>query len=375
MKHRSLYLEWYTHVPRVKYDFRSSGITHFQYSLFLQNLDLSVAYDHGSPDAVESLARLYKVEQENVFVSSEGATGQNARVMRCLAERNPGKDEAVIEYPTYEPLLRQAQESFKRVKRFERLERDSYRLDADAVRGAVSEKTGVLVLTNPHAPSGAVSDAGELRKVMTLAHELGFYVLCDEIYAEFDRKTVPTLFSVDPERGIVTTSFTKAYGLGGLKLGIALAPKELVDEFYADVLNTVGNSPNIVQLIAAKILNEGKDSLERHKLRWNRLKNEAEKLLTEKNLQFFPNKAGVTFWVRLPIEDTYKWTNEHTIPLYDLVAVPGAFFLFRNGAQLRKSNMIRLGLGGLNPENPNLAEGLDALEKALNTSRTSNLAA
>jgi aspartate/methionine/tyrosine aminotransferase len=375
MKCRSLYLDWYTHVLNVKYDFRSSGITHFRYNLSLGNVDLSVAYDRGNPDAAERLAKLYRVEPESVFASSEGASGQNARIIRCVAERNLRKNEAVIEYPTYEPLLRQVQEHFKRVKRFERQEKDSYRLDPNAVREVVSQKTGLLVLTNPHAPSGAVSDANELKEVMAVARELGFYVLCDEIYAEFDRKTVPTLFSIDPERGIITTSFTKAYGLGGLKLGIALAPKELVDELYTDVLNTVGNSPNIVQLIAAKILTEGKENLERHKLRWNRLKNDAEKLLIEKNLKFFPNKVGVTFWVKLSIKDTYKWINECTIPLHDLVAVPGTFFLFRNDSQLRKSNMIRLGLGGISPEKPNLEEGFQILEKALDTSKKSDLAA
>lgn len=366
MKHQSLYLDWYIHVPNVRYDFRSSGINYFQYNLSLGNVDLSINYDHGNPDAAKHVAKRYGVATQNVFISSEGTSGQNSRITRYVAERNLRKNEAVVEYPTYEPLLRQVQEHFKRVKRFERCEKDSYRLDSDALRRVVSEKTGLLVLTNPHAPSGAVSDAKELREVMTVARELGFYVLCDEIYAEFDRKTVPTLFSVDPEWGIVTTSFTKAYGLGGLKLGIALAQKEFVDELYADVLNTVGNSPNIVQLIAAEMLAKGRQNLERHKLKWSRLKKDAERLLVEKNLEFFPNRVGITFWVKLPVKDTYRWVNECAMPFYDLVVVPGTFFLFRNGSQLKRSSMVRFGLGGINPEKSNLAEGFQALEKALN---------
>jgi aspartate/methionine/tyrosine aminotransferase len=365
MKHRSLYLDWYVHVPNVKYDFRSSGLNYFQYDVSLGKVDLSVNYDHGNPDAVRLLAKWYGVEPENIFISSEGASGQNARIIRYVAEKNLRKNEAAVEYPTYEPLLRQVQEHFKRVRRFERREKDSYRLDPDSLRKVVSEKTGLLVMTNPHAPSGAVSNASELEEVMAVAREFGFYVLCDEVYAEFDRETVPTLFSVDQEWGMVTTSFTKAYGLGGLKLGIALARKEFVDELYTDVLNTVGNSPNIVQLIAAKLLTEGKENLERHKLRWSRLKNDAERLLIERNLEISPNRVGMTFWVKLPVKDTYRWINRCTIPLYDLVAVPGAFFLFGNDSRLRESNRVRLGLGGINPEKSNLAEGFRALEKAL----------
>jgi aspartate/methionine/tyrosine aminotransferase len=367
LKHLSMYLDWYVHVPKIEYDFRSSGIAYFTHDLRLNHLDLSVNYDHGNPETVLQLARWYGVNPENVFISSEGASGQNARIIRCLAERNPKKNEAVVEYPTYEPLLRQVQEHFKHVKRLERREEDAYRLDADELLKVVSEKTGLLVLTNPHAPSGAISNVKELTEVMTVAREHGFFVLCDEIYAEFDRKTVPTLFSVDPERGIVATSFTKAYGLGGLKIGIALAKKEIVDELYRDVLNTVGNSPNIVQLIAAELLSKNREKLEEHKQKWTNLKKQTQKWLNEKSLEFFPSKVGVTYWVKLPVRDTYEWTNLHAIPRYSLAAVPGTFFLFRNNYGLARTNTIRLSLGNVNPEKQPLIKALNTLEKAIDT--------
>jgi len=360
-----MYLDWYVHVPKVKYDLKSSGTAYFKHDLKLNSLDLSANYDHGNPEATFQLAKWYGVKPENVFISSEGASGQNARIIRWLAERNPRRDEAVVEYPTYEPLLRQVQEHFSQVKRLVRREEDSYRLDADELLKLVSDRTGLLVLTNPHAPSGATSYAKELREVMTVAREHGFYVLCDEIYAEFDREKVPTLFFLDPEWSIVTTSFTKAYGLGGLKLGIALADKKLVDELYTDVLNTVGNSPNVVQLIAEELLSKNREKLERHKQEWTRLKKQTEAWMTENDLEFFPSKAGVTYWVKTPLEDTYKWTNEHTIPRHSLATVPGTFFLFKNDYALPRTNMVRLGLGHMNPEKQTLTEALDTLKTAL----------
>jgi aspartate/methionine/tyrosine aminotransferase len=198
---------------------------------------------------------------------------------------------------------------------------------------------------------------------------MAFYVFCDEIYAEFDRDTVPTAFSVDPESAIVTTSYSKAYGLGGLKLGIALANRELVDGLYTDVLNTVGNSPNIVQLIASELLAKGKQSLETHKQKWTFLKKLTEEWLNEKNLEYFPNRVGVTYWVKLPIRDTYKWVNEHAIPRCSLAVVPGTSFLFKNGYKLPKSDRMRLGLGNIHPDQSSLAKALEVLEKALNAYR------
>jgi aspartate/methionine/tyrosine aminotransferase len=364
MKHSS-YLDWYIHVPKVKYDFRSSGITDFKCNLVLGEVDLSVNYAYGNPKASKVLARRYQVQPENVFISSEGASGQNTRIIRYIAEKNKRKNEAIVEYPTYEPLLRKVQQNFPRVRRLERTQKEAYGLDADALREKASEKTALVVLTNPHTPSGAISGKGELEKIMTIAHEHGFYVLCDEIYAEFDRDAIPTVFSIDPELGIVTTSFTKACGLGGVKLGTALAKKDIVDELYTDVIDTVGNSPNIVQVIAARLLAEDSDTLEKHKQKWIDLKGMTEEWLRDKGFEYFPNKTGITYWVNLPIKDTHKWINEHTIPRCSLAAVPGTFFLFKSNYKLTKSSKIRLGLGNINPEKPELAEAFEALEKAL----------
>jgi aspartate/methionine/tyrosine aminotransferase len=365
MKNTSRYLNWYIHVPPVKFDFRSSGIAHFKHDFALGEVDLSLNYAHGNPQLAEIIARKYEVHGENVFISSEGASGQNTRIIRCIAERNRKKNEAVVEYPTYEPLLRQTQEQFALVKRVERKEKEDFRLDADALRKIVSDNTGLLVLTNPHAPSGAMADKNELQEILAVARECGFFVLCDEIYAEFDRSLVPTVFSVDSEYGIVTTSHTKAYGLGGLKLGIALADKALVDEFYEDVLNSVGNSPNVVQLAAIQLLTKGWENLEKHQQKWLGLRRETEEWLTEKQLEFFPNKVGVTYWVKLPIENTYTWINNYAIPRFSVAPVPGAFFLFNKDDNIVETDRLRIGLGNINPEGTGLEEALEALGKAI----------
>jgi aspartate/methionine/tyrosine aminotransferase len=367
MKYPSLYLNWYVHVPKVKYDFRSSGLGSLKFNLTLGEVDLSLNYEKGNPETVKLLAQRYQVRPENIFVSSEGTSGQNARVIRVLAEKNRGKSEAIVEYPTYEPLLRQVQEHFRSVKRLERDEKEAYGLHADGLRKIVSEKTGLLALTNPHLPSGAASDVSELKEIMSVASEYGFYVLCDEIYAEFNRDVIPTIFSIDSERGIVTTSFSKAYGLGGLKMGVALAREDLVDELYSDALSTVGTFSNVVELVTSKLLTDGISALESNRKKWVRLRKEAEKLLNERGFEYLSNNVSITFWVKLPLKDTHKWVNEHTIPRYDWAAVPGAFFLFKNDYKLVKSDRIRLGVGNINPNNPNLTEAFDVLGKALDT--------
>ncbi len=365
MRYTSAYLDWYVRPIDLKYDFRSSGIAYFNYDVKLKNANLSTNYAHGNPEISNAIAKRYNVRTENVFISSEGASGQNARIIRLIAEKNPEKDEAIIEYPTYEPLLRLVQEYFPNVKRIERCEEDGYRADAEKLERTVSQRTGLIVITNPHSPSGALSTTKELEKIMRIAREKKLYVLCDEIYAEFDREKVPSVFSIESDWGITTSSFTKAYGLGGLKLGVGLAKKELVDQCYLDVLNTAGNSPNIVQMIAADLIIRGKQSLEKHKQKWDRLKKETETWLIEQGLEYFPSELGVTYWLKTNLEDSYKWVEEVAIPRYRVAPVPGAFFLFKTDYTFIRSNMIRLGLGNIEPQTSNLAEALDTLKKAL----------
>jgi aspartate/methionine/tyrosine aminotransferase len=365
MKHRSIYLEWYIKVPKLKYDLRSSGVSAFKFPVNLGEIDLSVNHAHGNPKTVELLAERYGVATENLFLSTEGASGQNARIIRVLSEKNPRKREAVVEYPTYEPLLRSAQEYFPIVKRLERNEKENYRLDTDNLRRVVSSRTGLLVLTNPHLPSGVASTARELKEIMEVANEYDFFVLCDEIYAEFNRDALPTIFSLDKKRGIVTTGFSKAYGLGGLKMGAAIADEALVEELTVDTLSTVGVFSNIAEITMTKLLTDGYTAMEKNMHGFLKIKKIAQKLLDERGVKYLPNDFGITFWVKTSIKDTYKWTDQQTIPKYSLATVPGAFFLFKDGYELTKSDMIRLGLGSVNPDEPNLTEAFEVLEKAL----------
>jgi len=365
----SSYLDWYVHVPSLKHDLRSSGISSFRWKLNLGEIDLMQNYAHGNPEALKLLAYRYGVKPENVFISSDGASGQNTRVLECLSLRKH-KMEAVVEYPTYEPMLRQAQTYFKDVKRIVRKEENDYRFDPDELERVISEKTAALVMTNPHAPSGVNLSKKELKEILEIAHNHDCYIVCDEVYAEFDRKNNVPIFSVDLELGIVTTSFSKAYGLGGLKAGITIASKEIVDQLYSNVFNTAGTSSNLVELALMDLLTKGRKTMERHQRKWVGLRKKTEKWLKQTaNLSYTSNSCGVVFWVSTPIRDTYKWVNQQAIPRFSVGVVPGAFFLFRE-YEINESNHVRLGIGNINPEKPkDLDNALHSLEDAIRSGK------
>jgi DNA-binding transcriptional MocR family regulator len=132
-------------------------------------------------------------------------------------------------------------------------------------------------------------------------------------------------------------------------------------------LSTVGVFANIVELVVARLLSTRSAEMERYKEKYLKLKNSAEKLLAEKGFKYFTGDSCLTFWVKLPIKDTYKWINQHAIRRCSWAAVPGAFFLFENDHNMVESNMVRIGVGGLDPDEPRLAEAFEVLEKAVRT--------
>jgi aspartate/methionine/tyrosine aminotransferase len=72
-----------------------------------------------------------------------------------------------------------------------------------------------------------------LHEIAALARKTGTYVLVDEVYREMLFEAAPqTAFLLDPERFLITSSLTKAYGLSGLRCGWILAPKELATRMW-----------------------------------------------------------------------------------------------------------------------------------------------
>ncbi len=97
--------------------------------------------------------------------------------------------------------------------------RDDLELDVPALLSAVTERTKLIFLCSPNNPTGRRIDDAALRRVL----RLGIPVAVDEAYVEFgDGPSVAGLVHAHPNLVVVRT-FSKAYGLAGLRVGYALA--------------------------------------------------------------------------------------------------------------------------------------------------------
>ncbi len=126
--------------------------------------------------------------------------------------------------------------------------KDDYSQDLDAVLDAMTDKTKLIFIANPNNPTGTMVTAEQLDEFMDCVPD-DVIVVFDEAYYEYvDREDFPqTLKYVNEGRNIITCrTFSKIYGLAGLRVGYGIAKPELVE-----IMNKVRQPFNVSMVAQA----------------------------------------------------------------------------------------------------------------------------
>ena len=187
---------------------------------------------------------------DHVCVTS-GAT--EALAAAILATISPG-DEAIVMTPAYDayaPLVRRAGGVVREVA----LEPPGWRISRAAIEAAVSPKTRVIILNNPHNPTGRLFDRAELEAIAAVASAYDLIVISDEVWEHIllDGQSF-TPFAMLPsmaERTIKCGSAGKIFSLTGWKIGWLVAPPALLDiAARAHQFLTFASAPNLQAAVA-----------------------------------------------------------------------------------------------------------------------------
>ncbi|MEI6222803.1 MAG: histidinol-phosphate transaminase [bacterium] len=110
------------------------------------------------------------------------------------------------------------------------LESETFALNAEKVLQQVDAKTKIIFLCNPNNPTGTLLDRAEIEKVVNNAPCL---VVVDEAYGEYFPDTFSSFIQEISTREnlIVFRTFSKAWGLAGIRCGYAVAPEWAITEF------------------------------------------------------------------------------------------------------------------------------------------------
>src|SRR5436305_5615827 len=223
---QSEYMHWAKTRSVARYNLATSGVAAFPLSELPFDagmLAINGDNSYGYRPLVAAIAAKHGVDPDCV-VEAEGTSMANYLAMAAILE--PG-DEVLIEHPAYGLIIDAALYIGAEVKRFARAEENGFAVDAAEVSRALTPKTRLIVITNLHNPSSALTPDAVLREVGDLARSVGALVLVDEVYLDAVYENTPrTSLHLGPEF-VVTSSLTKVYGVSGLRCGWILARPEL----------------------------------------------------------------------------------------------------------------------------------------------------
>ena len=134
--------------------------------------------------------------------------------------------------------------------------------DLDAMADAITDRTRVVFVANPNNPTGTIVTRAQLKRFMDRLPE-GVILVLDEAYNEFvtDPEFPKSLDYLREGRNIVILrTFSKIYGLAGLRIGYGVAPEKLV--FYMNKVRQPFNVNSLAQIAAMAAL-EDEDHLKR----------------------------------------------------------------------------------------------------------------
>jgi histidinol-phosphate aminotransferase len=106
-----------------------------------------------------------------------------------------------------------------------------HRFDPKAMMDACDDNTAIIVIDNPNNPTGTYVPFDQILELLKFAKKNNVLLISDEAYIEFIRaKDYRTMMSVFNEYNnlAVTRTFSKAYGLCGLRIGYGMASKEII---------------------------------------------------------------------------------------------------------------------------------------------------
>jgi histidinol-phosphate aminotransferase len=132
-------------------------------------------------------------------------------------------DELLLPVPTYTMYEVYASGTDARVVTV--LAGDDLQFPFERLLAAITPKTKIIAIANPNSPSGTVATRAQILEIATRApHAL---LLVDEAYFHFYGETVVDLLATVPNL-VVARTFSKAYGLAGLRVGLLAGSVELM---------------------------------------------------------------------------------------------------------------------------------------------------
>lgn len=185
-------------------------------------------YDNGlnrypDPHQVELRRRISQIKQvpENQILLGNGSDEILDMIFRVFFE--PGKDNIIINVPTFGMFNVLANVNNVECKKV--MLSNDFQLDTSEITEAVDSHTKAIFICSPNNPTGNLMKETSIMKLLNL----GVLVVIDEAYIDFSEAQSWSQKLKDHRNLIVCQTFSKAYGLAGIRLGACYADMQIIE--------------------------------------------------------------------------------------------------------------------------------------------------
>ncbi|MBD5484253.1 MAG: aminotransferase class I/II-fold pyridoxal phosphate-dependent enzyme [Lachnospiraceae bacterium] len=215
--------------------------------------------------------------------------GSEAIDIGLRAVVNPG-DEVLIPQPSfvsYEPcaIMAGAVPVIIELKA-----ENEFRLTAQELESAITDKTKMLVLPFPNNPTGAIMEREDLEAIAEVIRKHDILVMSDEIYAELTYKEKHvSIIEIEGmrERTILINGFSKAFAMTGWRLGYACGPREIIEQMVKLHQFAIMCAPTTSQYAAVEALRNGEDDVQEMRTAYNQRRRYLMNAFREMKLECF----------------------------------------------------------------------------------------
>ena len=207
---------------------------------------------------------------------------------------------------------------------------NEFRLTAQELEDAITDKTKVLILPFPNNPTGAIMERKDLEAIAEVIRKHDIFVISDEIYAELTYKEKHvSIVEIEgmQERTILINGFSKAYAMTGWRLGYACGPRQIVEQMLKIHQFAIMCAPTTSQYAAVEALRNGDDDVQEMRMAYNQRRRYLMNAFKEMNLECFEPFGA--FYVFPCIKEFGKTSDEFAsrfLAEEKVAVVPGTAF-------------------------------------------------
>lgn len=189
--------------------------------------EFQYAPSEGLADLREEIADRRGVDVDRVVVTN-GTGEANYLALAVALERDAGDTVVCVDpvYPYYPSKIRLLGGTVRTVPAG-----PTGTLDPETVRSIVDDETAAILVNTPNNPTGAVYDHETMAALATVAEDADALLISDEVYDHFDPTgTFASALSLESDRCVVTTGFSKSLAITGLRVGYVVLPPPFVQQ-------------------------------------------------------------------------------------------------------------------------------------------------